>query len=162
MSESTQCQHPFQKLCYVPSSSKLLLAAAGSHIFSFTLRSGKLLAQWPSNAQEDDKSDEVENEGSQKVEEPVSKRRKVEPIMADENSSDSSVSVEIVAERAKGQRRKQKPVNSTVPKVSHIVATKDQRHVIAVTTEDKCIRVFELGKKGKLKLLSERQDECLV
>lgn len=157
-------EHPFQKLCYIDKgNSSLLLAAAGSHIYSLCLASGSILSTWPSTS--DDDFSDAENGISARKDhpgEPSSKKRRLSPQGAAAEWSDSSVSVEIVAERAKGQRRKRKVIDSKLPNLSHLVTTKDAEHVIAVTTDDKCIRVFELesvsqpGVEGKLKLLSER------
>ena len=163
MSKTTKHHHAFQKLCYFGftlDGPQLLLAAAGSQIFSFCLRSGDLLAQWPSKDDETGDSDLPENGEDGREDEPPSKKRKM--TKSNESSTDSSESVEIVAERAKGQRRKAKVVNATLPKVSHLIATKDKKNVVAVTAEDKCIRVFELRKGARLKLLSERSDQLLL
>ncbi len=159
MSASTKYEHPFQRLCYigpVPGGSQLLLAAAGSHIFSFSLSSGELLGQWPSTGNDSDKSDAADYGGIANDEGPPNKKRKVIKSTVNGNFSDSSGSMEIVAERAKGQRRKAKVVSATLPKVSHVILTNEKKHIVAVTTEDKCIRVFEVQKGAKLKLLSER------
>jgi tRNA (guanine-N(7)-)-methyltransferase subunit TRM82 len=156
--------HPFQKLCYVDMGHRdLLFAAAGSYIYSFWLASGEILSTWPSNS-DDDLSDTGNGVAAKKdhAGESPSKKRKLSAQGVAAESSDSSISVEIVAERAKGQRRKRKTIDSKPPNVSHLIAAKDQKHIIAVTTEDKCIRVFELGSVleqgggGKLKLLSKR------
>lgn len=152
-------QHPFQKLCCVGSvqgCSNLLLAAAGPHVFSFDLGSGELLARWPSKIPEEDDSDATEERIDENSGEPPNKKRKIASSTRQGESSDSSLSVEIVAERAKGQRRKPRTAISVLPKVSHLIATRNRKHVVAVTTEDKCIRVFEIRKGARLKLLSER------
>jgi tRNA (guanine-N(7)-)-methyltransferase subunit TRM82 len=156
-------EYPFQKLCYVEENTDLLFAAAGPYIYSLSLASGDILSTWPPNA-DDGLSDAEDGMATQKhhIEEPPSKKRKLSTVGEAAESSNSSTSVEIVAERAKGQRRKAKTIDSKLPNVSHLIAAKDQKHIIAVTSEDKCIRVFELGnipevgKTGKLKLLSER------
>jgi tRNA (guanine-N(7)-)-methyltransferase subunit TRM82 len=155
--------HPFQKLCCIEKTTDLLFAAAGPHIYSLSLASGGILSTWPPNF-DDGLSDAEDGMATQKhhIGEPPSKKRKLSIPGEAAESSDSSTSVEIVAERAKGQRRKVKTVDSKLPNVSHLIAAKDQKHIIVVTSEDKCIRVFELGnaleagKIGRLKLLSER------
>jgi tRNA (guanine-N(7)-)-methyltransferase subunit TRM82 len=156
-------EHPFQKLCCIEKRTDLLFAAAGPYIYSLSLASGEILSTWPSSL-DDSLSDAEDGLATPKhhTGEPPSKKRKLSTIGEATESSDSSTSVEIVAERAKGQRRKAKRIDSKLPNVSHLIAAKNQKHLIAVTSEDKCIRVFELGnvleggKLGKLKLLSER------
>jgi tRNA (guanine-N(7)-)-methyltransferase subunit TRM82 len=156
-------EHPFQKLCYIEKTTGLLFAAAGPYIYSLSSASGDILSTWPPNFN-DGLSDGEDGIATQKhhIGEPPSKKRKLSIPGEAAESSDSSTSVEIVAERAKGQRRKAKAIDSKLPNVSHLIAAKDQKHIIAVTSEDKCIRVFELGnvleagKTGRLKLLSER------
>ena len=150
-------EHPFQKLCYVENDSGVLFAAAGPYIYSLSLASGEIVSTWPSNSN-DDLCDSENGVTAQKDPpgEPPSKKRKLSADGAAAESSDSSTSVEIVAERAKGQRRKAKVIDSKLPTVSHLIAAKGQKHVIAVTTEDKRLRVLEIGKRGRLKLLSQR------
>jgi tRNA (guanine-N(7)-)-methyltransferase subunit TRM82 len=156
--------HPFQKLCYIDKSDRgLLLAAGESYIYSFRLATGEILSTWPLDF-DNDPSDVENGVATQRdhAREPPSKKRRLSAEEDAAQSSDSSLSVEIVAERAKGQRRKKTPVDSKLPNVSHLIATKDAKHVVAVSIEDKCIRVFELGSvpgpgsRGNLKLLSER------
>jgi len=159
MTEQGRFVYPFQKIYYVGPRGNgfdILLAAAGSHIFSFDIPSGTLLGQWPSDSQ-----DGKESDASQSDEWPA-KRRKVAANGEGDVFSESSESVEFVAERVKGQRRKKKTVESKLPNVSHLVMSKDRKHIISVTAEDKCIRVFELRGNGKLRVLSSRRVFVLV
>jgi tRNA (guanine-N(7)-)-methyltransferase subunit TRM82 len=159
--------HPFQKLCYISQSggNGLLLAAAGPQILSFDLTNGGILSRWPNDAARPNVRPGSEKSTNGDVlarsvdDDPPTKRRKTSPSQEEEQDSrESSVSVKFVSERAKGQRRKKKEVvQSPLPNVSHILSTADRRHVVVVTAEDKCIRVFELLAPGFLKLLSERQ-----
>jgi tRNA (guanine-N(7)-)-methyltransferase subunit TRM82 len=159
--------HPFQKLCYISQSGGdgLLLAAAGPQILSLDLTNGGILSRWPDDAPRSDEKPSYERStngemlGRSVDDDPPTKRRKTSPSQEeDQDSRESSISVEFVSERAKGQRRKKKKVvKSPPPNVSHILSTGDGRHVVAVTAEDKCVRVFELVAAGFLKLLSERQ-----
>jgi tRNA (guanine-N(7)-)-methyltransferase subunit TRM82 len=158
--------HPFQKLCYSRQSEGIgfLLAATGPYVLCVDLHNGGVASKWPDDVARP--TDEISHEGpkngdlprdSMEDEHPPKKRR-LSQSQGDkeENSPESSVSIEFVSERAKGQRRKKKIVISALPKVSHIVATLNGRHIIAVTAEDKCIRVFSLSPSGCLRLLSER------
>ncbi len=159
--------HPFQKLCHIIQSgdSGLLLAAAGPYILSLDLKNGGVLLKWPNDVHES--SERQAEEGSRNGDfvgntldgHRPTKRRKLSFSQEEEeqDARQSSVSIEFVSERAKGQRRKKKIVKSSLPNVSHVLSTVDGRHVVAVTAEDKCIRVFELDSLGHLKLLSERQ-----
>jgi tRNA (guanine-N(7)-)-methyltransferase subunit TRM82 len=156
--------HPFQKLCYIYKGNRnLLFAAARSHLYCFNVASGDILSTWPPNS-DDDLSDAENGVAARKEHtgEPLSKKRRFSPQGTDAESSDSSISVEIVATRVKGQRRKRKVIDSKLPNISHLIAAKDAKHIVAVTVEDKCVRVFELGslaesgEGGGLKLLSNR------
>lgn len=146
--------HPFQKLCFVAPPSKaqkILLAATGPYICSFDTLTGKLLSRWPDDQDEDDTFDDPPREGEGLGERPA-KRPKLSS--ADNNESDDSI--EIVAERAKGARRKPKVVNTKLPNVSHLCATRNGSHIIAATADDKCIRVLRISSRGGLVPLSER------
>lgn len=162
MSQAMHYYHPFQKLCYVGSvegEKDLLLAATGHRIVSFNLSSGRPLSVWPSDVDVEDESDVSEHDQDDRDQQnggPPRKKPRLDPNDIERDAGDSPESVEIVAERAKGQRRMAKVLDSKLPNVSHLIATRDKRHVIVVTAEDKCIRVFELRKGGRLKVMSER------
>ena len=157
-------EHPAQKLCCLDKIDDLYFAAAGPYIYSISRGAYDIVSKWP--AEGDDGLFKTQNglaAHNDRTDEPPSKKRKVSDQEAAADTSDSSVSVEIVAQRAKGQRRKAKSIESKLPNVSHLVAAKDQKHVIAVSAEDKCIRVFELANtienghhRGMLKLLTQR------
>ena len=158
----TTC-HPFQKLCCTnrTGDSSFLLAATGPYILSLDLKNGGVLSKWPANTPGLEESSNGNVRGRDVDDDSPNKRRKISPSegVDEQYSRESSVSIEIVSERAKGQRRKKKKiVQSTLPNVSQIISTTDGRLVIAVTAEDKCIRVFELDSRGRLKPLSERKE----
>lgn len=144
--------HPFQKLCHVKASQKqhsTLLAASGSNIVIFDLANGSVLAIYQdANSALDDAE----------IEFSPAKRRKLDNGDAESSYRDESEdSVEIVAERQKGERRKPKPAPSAIPpNISHLLATSDGRHVVTVTIEDKSINVFSLRPSGQLILKSSR------
>lgn len=156
--------HLFQKLCYVKGSSELpeaLLAASGPYICCYSFKD-KLTARWPTSEDDvdvdvDDLSDK-ESPNANGVGERPAKRQRLytseDTLLSREESEDS---VEIISERTKGQRKKPKPVTTNkLPDVSHILSTEDGRHVVVVTTDDKCIRVLERRKNSKLRTISER------
>ncbi|KAK5019651.1 hypothetical protein BJ546DRAFT_1068926 [Cryomyces antarcticus] len=55
-----------------------------------------------------------------------------------------------------GKKRKIAQSTETKPNVIQLITSHDQEHVIAVTGEDKCIRVFAIDPTGQLTQLSER------
>jgi len=163
-------RHPFQclEICSLVGTSdvQVIIAAAGSHIYSYSLNTGSLLATWPpSQIEGESEIRENTREGKQAISErqevisgsvdlngdiePPGKRRK---LSAPGEPSDST-SAEIVVERAI------KVSASRVisrPAVIKLATTSDGRHVIAVTGDNKCIRVFKLLQDGVLQQLSER------
>jgi hypothetical protein len=144
--------HPFQKLCYTSGTSEtppLLLAAAGPSVVSFDPIKGSILTQGPSFEEEKSENDEEELRAGEGPS--PSKRRKLEhPNSSSLSREQSEESVEIVAERRKGERRKPKVEGSKLPNVSHLIATSNGRNVIAVTAEDKSISVFYRKDRGRL------------
>ncbi|KAL9617872.1 MAG: hypothetical protein Q9160_007360 [Pyrenula sp. 1 TL-2023] len=154
--------HPFQRIVHSGNAvdgNDFLVAAAGPHIFVLNFKDGAVLSRWPYNDKLSGNggslsSDEIARPSNG---EPPEKRRKISKSQEDGASSESSTSVEIETERVKGQRRKPKPKpKSNLPNVSHLLTTSDGRHTVAITAEDKCIRVFEIGGRGTLTALSER------
>ena len=155
-------RHPFQKLCFAKASTGLpevLLAACGAHLCCYDFQKG-LVARWPvSEDNEDDLSDyEAEQpNGNDDGERPTKRQRLSGHEESLPSRHESEESVEIISERAKGQRRKPKPtVEPKLPDVSHILATESGRHIVVVTADDKCIRVLERRKDGRLRSISER------
>lgn len=143
--------HPSQKLCCVPRTVKrpsLLLAAAGAVILTYDLETRKLLNYGPP-------FDEAASEEGDSIDRPnPAKRRKLNHSTLSQETSEDSV--EIVAERKKGERRKPKVEESKLPNVSHLVATSNGQNIVAVTTEDKCIIVFSLTSICRLIVESQR------
>ena len=152
-------KHPFQKLVYVGrGEDKVLLAAAGPNINSFNLCNSTFTSSWPKSTGKQNEEQEEANGEDDDGQRPT-KRQKVDAD-GDRASRESSESVNLVTERVervKGERRKPKKVQETPPpNVSHLIATRDGSHVVAVTAEDKCVRVFQLQEGGRLLQLSER------
>ncbi|KAF2442314.1 tRNA methyltransferas-like protein [Karstenula rhodostoma CBS 690.94] len=54
------------------------------------------------------------------------------------------------------KRAKLTPVAEPKPNLSHLKVTKDGTYLVAVTAEDKCIRVFQIGDQCRLEQLSQR------
>lgn len=162
--------HPFQKLCYISKAGDtgILIAAAGPYILSLDLKDGGVLSKWPTETFKSNQAETRVLSGDGTLysrsghHRHSGKRHKIslskENGQEEQMSGESSISVEFVSERVKGQRRKKKKgAQCTLPNVSHITCTNSGCHVISVTAEDKCIRVFKLEPSGHLNLLSERQ-----
>jgi len=153
--------HPFQRLYLLKQEQHgktILLAAAGSSIISFDAEDGKLLSRWPLGESEELEGDgrqsgsELEQNGKRAI-----KRRKIDSNGASKPPrQESEESVEIVAERQKGQRRKSKIVDDKAPKVSIVTGTSDGQYLVVATAEDKAIRVLEVVENGMLKQRSIR------
>ncbi|KAL1603983.1 tRNA (guanine-N(7)-)-methyltransferase non-catalytic subunit trm82 [Paraconiothyrium brasiliense] len=55
-----------------------------------------------------------------------------------------------------GKRVKLTPVVEPKPNILHLKTTQDGQHLVVVTAEDKCIRVFQIDDQCRLKQLSQR------
>lgn len=67
---------------------------------------------------------------------------------------------EVEVEETEGPPSKKRRVSNVnyadLPNIIHMVVTASQNHVVIVTAEDKCLRVFEISPEGKLEQLSHR------
>ena len=79
------------------------------------------------------------------------KRQKLSPPREDSGSS-----AEIVVNGGDAEDQNARLKQAIGPPVIKLAGTSDGHHVVAVTGEDKCIRVFELPEDGCLIQLSER------
>ena len=141
--------------------SSVLLAASGPHIYSFDAQDGTYLASWPSQALErkatalaevpragDQKS--TKGCGSTEVERPP-KRRRTSLSRAVSSSTSAEIVVESEVETGSNEATQVSDAD-----VSKLICTSNGRHVIAVTGEDKAVRVFQLWEDGSLTQISER------
>jgi tRNA (guanine-N(7)-)-methyltransferase subunit TRM82 len=112
------------------STANLLIGSAGSKLYSYSAETGQRLAVWP----EDVASSETKPVDAESAPEqgPPEKKRKV--------SSSDSPTIE-------------KPAWSNIPIVT---GTASGEHIIALTAEDKCVRVFQLQEDGSFVQLSQR------
>lgn len=141
-----KCVQRFQ--CANAGGRELLAASAGPGIYIFDVTTGSKLFSWP------EKSDIAtpvtaypsKSTTTQEADfEPPEKRRKL--------SASQSVKPE-----------PDKTAGATIPKsaglqltsVPILVVTKTGNHIVAVTAEDKFLRVFEVSPNGSLSQLSER------
>ncbi|KIX96574.1 uncharacterized protein Z520_07840 [Fonsecaea multimorphosa CBS 102226] len=148
---------PFQKLCCVqPADGQqpFLLAASGPVINSLSLKDGSLLNRWPPSDPEDEEYDEASTNGQETR--PPKRRKLGEGTRGELAHQESEDSIEIISERKKGERRKPKVENTTLPNVSHIITTSDGKTAICVTGEDKSVLVFDVLTGGVLNLKSQR------
>ncbi|KAE8147625.1 WD40-repeat-containing domain protein [Aspergillus avenaceus] len=138
----TNFQHPFQCIQFLEKqetqengSQKLLVASAGPKLYSYNAETGERLAVWP----QDVDANKTHDSAAETDQAPPEKKRKVSPT-AEEPVND-------VKSGAKA------PAWSNIPIV---VATANSEHVVAMTAEDKTIRVFQLQADGTFDQLSER------
>ncbi|KAL2041451.1 hypothetical protein N7G274_005833 [Stereocaulon virgatum] len=159
--------HPYQCLLYCAQPGRtdggVLVAASGPYIHTFSAEDGTNLYTWPSDEvlKSCNEKGEDTDHGSETKEEVRSgredhkrprKRRRLSPP-----GEDSGSSAEIVVDggsNANGQGAKVKQASH--PPVTKLVGTSTGQYVVAVTGEDKCLRVFELLENGSLKPLSVR------
>ncbi|RAL06818.1 putative tRNA methyltransferase [Aspergillus homomorphus CBS 101889] len=126
-------QHPFQCVQFVERpQAKLLLASAGPRLYSYSAETGQRLASWPQDTSSSDH-------------EPPEKKRKVS--ISEGGSAEVSRPAEVTKEP------KPAPAWANIPIVT---STSNGDYVIAVTGEDKCIRVFQLQDDGSFNQLTER------
>jgi tRNA (guanine-N(7)-)-methyltransferase subunit TRM82 len=134
-------QHPIQCIRFVERQTagfhNLFVASAGPKIYTYAAETGKQLAIWPEAANAAD-STVVGVAPSSEGDEPSAKKRKVSPVPE---------------HTARGAQSETSTAWSTIP---ILAVSSDGNYVVAVTGEDKCLRVFEIEDSGNLKQLSER------
>jgi len=132
-------QHPFLRVQHVDGQStgsqNLLIASSGPRLYSYAAESGQRLATWPRDV-----------DGTEGNQEPPEKKRKV-------SNSEAPGSEEL---KSAGEYSRQSPVSITWSSIPLLVASSSGKHVVALTSEDKCIRVFSVGDDGALEQLSAR------
>ena len=158
--------HPYQCLLYCSrpgqAEAGILVASSGPYIHTFNVHNGTYLSSWPSGqglakSKKDDATAELgsgltgKTETYQEDSQRPRKRRKSSPPRDD---SGSSTEIVVSGGDADDLSPRLKPAIS--PPVIKLAGTSDGQHVVAVTGEDKCIRVFELPEDGCLIQLSER------
>ncbi|CRG90375.1 tRNA (guanine-N(7)-)-methyltransferase subunit trm82 [Talaromyces islandicus] len=137
-------QHPFYCLQYVDrQDSSLIIASAGAKIYSFSANDGRRLYTWPPSG---DTSNTVpQGDSAERGDEPPEKKRKLLP--------GSTAGGEQGGAQEKSDSAINTPTWSTIP---ILVISHSGRYVIAVTAEDKHVRVLEIGSDGVLTQLSAR------
>lgn len=137
-------QHPFHCVQFLDrqsnGSQNLLIASAGPKVHSYAAKSGQRLAIWPQDAEPSSK------DGEEK--EPPEKKRRV---------SDSGVPGSEDAKPA-GEETGKTSASTQWSNIPLLVATSNGKHVVALTGEDKCIRVLSVGEDGVLEQLCARYE----
>ena len=156
--------HPYQCLIYCyqacQNETGILVAASGPYIHTLSTKNGRYLSTWPSL----DITAQIHSIGQHNGHEfevphqdyfrRPSKRQKLPPARDESGSS----SVEIVVAEDSDNVESTTSQQPSVPPVIKLAGTSTGQYVIAVTGEDKCIRVFDLAANGTLTQLSERRD----
>ncbi|KAK2733963.1 tRNA (guanine-N(7)-)-methyltransferase non-catalytic subunit trm82 [Myotisia sp. PD_48] len=138
-------QHPLQRIEYLRTSSRnFLVGAAGPKLFVFGADNGAQLDVWPSNSQSQQPPIESTidqpstHEGTAS---PPGKRRKLSQTV----------------EEGDGNRGTQISSTSCAwTVIPLLIASPTGGYIVALTGEDKCIRVFQVDANGCLSQLSER------
>ena len=158
---------PYQSLLFCcrddQEENSIILGASGSSIFSFSSLDGSFLSEWSSATP---KESAVVSNAEAPVKETeevlnvdhIRKRRKLS-TPADGSSSESP---EIVVDNGKQRPSQVSSGNDTAPIVLKIISTSNGEHVIAITGEDKCVRVLKVQAKGRLETLSERYKQSYL
>lgn len=137
-------QHPFQCIHSIErlpiESQTLLIGSAGPRIYCHAADSGKRLAVWPRNVEPSDAETPkvASEESSSGNQAPPEKKRKV----ASGCGTDESKSTD--------------EVSGTWSTIPMLVVSSNGEYVIALTGEDKTIRVLKLEEDGSLHQLSAR------
>lgn len=143
----TSFQHPFQSLKLVKRQSQglpnVLVTSAGPYIYSYAAESGQRLDVWPEHIETSGGAASAPASTSDDQAPPEKKIKLSSP----ENESEDNPSMTTDG-----------PTNKSLAwtNILKVLATSDGKHVVALTAEDKCIRVFSLSEDGKFKELSSR------
>ncbi|KAL4779291.1 hypothetical protein BJX76DRAFT_341244 [Aspergillus varians] len=133
-------QHPLQCIQFVKKkngdSRNVLVASSGARLFSYAAESGQRLSIWP---QDGAVSPNANDAGSNpEIEGPPEKKRKVD----------------LSSEKKDGAAAAKKTADWT--NIPILTSTPDGEYLVALTGEDKCIRVFQLEEDGSFIQLSGR------
>ena len=122
-------------------SQRFLIASSGGKIYSYAAETGQRLSSWPQDvdASNANNSKATETETGSEDQAPPEKKRKVSP-----------------SEEGPAETSKSTVKASTWSSIPCLVAHSNGDYVIALTAEDKCVRVLRLKDDGTLEQLSER------
>lgn len=128
-----------------------MVAAAGPYIHIFAAATGSNLFSWPSKpdaASAPPPNGDIEHDAS---EPPPEKRRRLSSPGPE--PAECSGTLESSQSTARGNTG---PTEVQWQSIPILVVTASGSHIVAVTAEDKCIRVFEVAHDGKMSELSSR------
>ncbi|KAL4955141.1 hypothetical protein BDW69DRAFT_161572 [Aspergillus filifer] len=147
----TSFNHPLQCIqlvCKKNSTSRnILVASAGSKLYSYATESGQRLSVWPQDGVDTSSSDNGVSASNEDIEGPPEKKRKVDA------SEESEAKVKNGTAIAAVTANKKTPWAS----IPILTSTADGQYLVALTGEDKTIRVFQIEEDGSFVQLSERQ-----
>ena len=158
--------HPYQCLTYCSRPGKtldeILIAASGAYIHTFDVKLGGYLSTWPPNREvgksiqtrldrEDESRQILVPEADDDSSTRPLKRRKLSSAREDSGSS-----AEIVIEHESQSAESLSTARSSIAPIVTLASDNTGQYVIAVTGEDKAIRVFELSTDGVLSPFSKR------
>ncbi len=153
---------PYQRLHVC---GNVLVAARGGSIDTFSISEGTYISTWKhKHAPFRDAARELEAGHAGGEPSPAAKRRRVDDDDDDDDGADPQGSLPASSKEPGRQRPKKGPMNNTGavqedlidPVVTVLEGTADGRYVVAVTGQDKTVRVLEHDGRGVLRQLSER------
>lgn len=136
-------QHPFQCMQFLKKrkagNDDMLIASAGPRIYSYVASTGRRLAVWPNDSNHSGNDGKVQADvaSDSNGQEPPEKKRKISADL--ENGSGHAAEIAVAWSNI--------PLLATSPSGDYLVA---------LTAEDKCIRVFRIEDDGSLRHLSAR------
>jgi tRNA (guanine-N(7)-)-methyltransferase subunit TRM82 len=150
-------QHPFQCIRYLNGNilhgNSYLIASAGPRLYSLSPKDGHIRAVWPSESQIPDNTNSKSTSESDDYHEPPEKKRRLSSS-AGPPYSPQECRTEKTAKQPPSTTDGPASINwTTIPLV---LVSEASRHVIAVTAEDKSLRVFEVKQDGTLTQKSKR------
>jgi tRNA (guanine-N(7)-)-methyltransferase subunit TRM82 len=158
--------HPFQRLSYSPPNSSrsqgVIFAASGPKILSFSALDGSFLSEWSAfpqstslkRASNEDQEHIVDNQSAHSR----SSKKRLKLF----SGSSHDTSLEVIIDNGGKKPKPKTPKAVLLPSVIRLCGTSDGEHIIALTGEDKCVRVFNVSHDGSLTQLSERYDLLLI
>ncbi|KAL4762910.1 putative tRNA methyltransferase [Aspergillus foveolatus] len=137
-------QHPFQCIQFVKKKNgehrDVFVASAGAKLFSYAADSGRRLSVWPQDGADNNIPGTNGAGSNPDTEGPPEKKRKVEPSSEKEGDAGTATSKK----------------SCTWTNIPILTSTPDGEYLVALTGEDKCIRVFQIEEDGSFVHLSER------
>ncbi|KAL4967461.1 putative tRNA methyltransferase [Aspergillus stella-maris] len=147
----TSFNHPLQCIQLVcgknSTSRNILVASAGSKLYSYSAESGQRLSVWPQDGAEASSADYGASASNEDIEGPPEKKRKVDPSEESETKIKNGTTVAAVTANK----------NAPWTSIPILTFTADGAYLVALTGEDKTIRVFQIQEDGSFNQLSERQ-----